>query len=296
MGAPDACEHLGSLLATGKEAIKGAALLGEACEHGSASACARLAALHEDGRGVTRDPAKAFAIARKACESGAAPACERVADLARKAGPAAPHPASWLEPLCARGQSSACTAMADLQAKGVGVPKDVAGASARYARACDAGETAACARGARLLLAAPGPKHAPAQSAAPTMLQKACDAGDGASCADLAQLYATGEHVPKDAARGAALLEAACLIPDARSCERAAEVYERGKGAQPTKAQAYYQRACYAGSPRACVLAARLPAASDALGLGGGAELAASGAGSTKSAPSRGSKSKERSK
>ena len=244
---------MGSLYAEGKDATKGFSLLDEACQHSSASGCSRLAGLYEEGRGVAKDPAKAFGLLKQACEGGAASACERVADVSRKAGKLTAAPSTWLEPLCGKGQQSACTAVADLLAH-----KDPTGAASRYQHACDAGESAACARGARLLLGLP---KASAESAT-RMFQRACDAGDGGACSDLAQRFLTGDHVQKDAAHGIALLEAACLIPDARSCVRAAELHEQGKGADAsTKAQSLYQRACHAGAATACAKASSLPAA-----------------------------------
>ena len=135
---------------------------------------------------------------------------------------------------------------------------DPKGASRRYQTACDTGEAAACARGARLLLGLPRSST----DSAVQMFQKACDGGDATACSDLAQRFLKGDRVPKDPTRGIALLEAACLVPDAQSCEHAARAVEQRKDAgAKTKAQSLYERACRAGATTSCEKAAKLPAA-----------------------------------
>jgi len=53
-----------------------------ACEGDDAEACGLLAALHETGQGVSRDPARAAELRRRACDGGFAPSCTPAGDAA----------------------------------------------------------------------------------------------------------------------------------------------------------------------------------------------------------------------
>jgi TPR repeat protein len=113
------CGHLGWLLAEGqlldKDEVRGLLLSGKACDGGQilacntvgvihvrrqeygqavppftrccdageAVGCGNLALLHEQGRGVPRDPPRAVALHRKACDAGLASSCERLKGLRR---------------------------------------------------------------------------------------------------------------------------------------------------------------------------------------------------------------------
>jgi len=247
LGLGDACERAGALYLDGKDRAKGLALLEAASSKGSPTALLRLA------RAFDADPQRAFSLVRRACEGGIAEACTKIADYAAKTGKTGLTAASWLQPLCEKGQHGACTAIADLKLKGIGLPKDPAGALKRYEQACDAGETIACARGAGLLVMTP---KVPLDGAV-KMLDRACENGDAASCRQVSQLFSAGVRVAKDPKRALFAAELACLVPDAASCVSAAALHEQ---AAPTKAQAFYARACDAGLESACAKAKQLPA------------------------------------
>jgi len=68
------------------ELEEAASWLLQGCDGGDAEGCGLLAALHETGQGVLRDPPRAAELHRKACAGGFAPSCPR----ARAIDPAVP--------------------------------------------------------------------------------------------------------------------------------------------------------------------------------------------------------------
>jgi hypothetical protein len=55
----------------------------KACDGGDAQGCFNLGVMYENGRGVTKDQAKAAQLYQKACDGGDAQGCENLKALKR---------------------------------------------------------------------------------------------------------------------------------------------------------------------------------------------------------------------
>lgn len=113
-----------------------------ACSRSDAAACARLGALHEEGRDVPKDLAAAANLYRKACNGGFNSACTALAKVSFN--PAAKardvNSAALFDKACEAGDVEACEEYAALPALS-GVDLFIA-----VARACRAGARRSCRR------------------------------------------------------------------------------------------------------------------------------------------------------
>ena len=117
------------------------------CGDGQANACDFAAWLFAEGRGVTKDPARAASFVERACAAGDRQACVRQAwSQARGEGVAKDEArgAAALEALCGDKFFVACTRLAVLYAGKTGA-KDRARARELLTQACAGGEAEACA-------------------------------------------------------------------------------------------------------------------------------------------------------
>lgn len=117
------------------------------CGEGQANACGFAAWLFAEGRGVTKDPARAASFAERACAVGDKQACLQQAwSQARGDGVAKDEArgAAALQALCTDRFLAACTRLAVLHAGKTGA-KDRARARELLAQACAGGEEEACA-------------------------------------------------------------------------------------------------------------------------------------------------------
>jgi TPR repeat protein len=93
---PEACRQAGMIFLEGLRGIpynqgtlrQGVVYLQKACGLGSMGACLTLADLHDVGRGVPKNPAKAYALRKKACDGGVEGACERLSSRGKTKGAA----------------------------------------------------------------------------------------------------------------------------------------------------------------------------------------------------------------
>jgi tetratricopeptide (TPR) repeat protein len=122
----------------------------QACDGGDWQACYFLGFLHERGRGMARDAARAAALYEKACGGG---------------------------------NDMACLAGGMLQWLGTGVPKDLDAATARFGALCGKGVEQACPQYAAAVLTRPTPE---AKARARDVLDARCKAGMAKACELLA--------------------------------------------------------------------------------------------------------------
>jgi TPR repeat protein len=111
-----ACGALGVLLTEGAPGFPvnlrdAPAYLAKACTLFDAYACGYLGSLYDDGRGVPKDPARAFALYSEACD---------------------------------RGEPIGCAELANMYDEGKSIPQDQAKAQTLYQRACQNGFQPAC--------------------------------------------------------------------------------------------------------------------------------------------------------
>ncbi len=98
----------------------------------------------------------------------------------------------------------------------------------RFEKACDEGKGGGCADVADMYAHGDGvPKDA---ARAARYYQLACNDGNQRGCVGLGNAYATGEGIAKDTARARQLLEQACSKKNARGCVALGEMYEKGNG------------------------------------------------------------------
>jgi TPR repeat protein len=195
-----------------------APLYRQACEGGVGCGCSELGYLHEHGRGVALDNAKAFELYRRGCDLGDLLSC---------------HNLGWTYKV------------------GKGVAPDAARALELYKRACDGGEVHGCAGLGTLYLEGVGVARDP-ERAAP-LFKTSCDGGDIQGCVALGRLYAEGRGVKKDYPHAVELLQAACA-KDANACNSAGWVhYRSGRGARgAADGLASFERSCRSGSMDGC--------------------------------------------
>ena len=105
-GAPDACAEAGErwLAAEVRDPARAIAALQNGCELASAAACVRLARIHEEGEGVSADPALAAKSRDKACTAGDGKSCRRLAGMTDEPG----RVADLLRKGCDGGDSVSC--------------------------------------------------------------------------------------------------------------------------------------------------------------------------------------------
>ena len=150
----DGCAAHGELLETEASDLTAAvAEYTRGCALDSGRACAKLAAMHERGAEVAREPARALELYERACELKAATGCIGAARLLA-AAPDGGNSAQ-IEPLertaaalaaqgCNDGEAQACALLGDAYRDGAGVEKDVKRAARLYALGCKEGVEAAC--------------------------------------------------------------------------------------------------------------------------------------------------------
>jgi TPR repeat protein len=138
----EACLGGGDAAACAKLAVD----LDRACAAGEGRACTALGWIHESGKGVAVDLARAAALYKKGCE---------------------------------KEDKSGCARFAWLQARGEGVAKDEAGGMAALDRLCAEGFFEACTQ---LAVLHAGRKSKEGMARAKELLKKACDGGDTEAC------------------------------------------------------------------------------------------------------------------
>jgi hypothetical protein len=143
---------------------------------------------------------------------------------------------------CDAGDSAACLKLGEMLVKGLGGAMDKKKADKVLARACDAGDAAACAYGGDVA-------YARDDEASRRMLLAACRLGDRESCVDAAWMLWHAEGGSADDAGADALL--------GRACEKGATdgcffLGLRDEARGDKGAAALFARACSSGDPVAC--------------------------------------------
>jgi len=147
-GSSLACHNLGVLVRDGalgahRDATAAYALFERGCQLGRGAACVEQAIALHDGAGTTRDAERATTVADRAC-AAAAEQCWFRAELyqqqKRYADARALH-----DKACGAGSGVACWNLGVMREKGLGGPKDAAGAATALSSACSLGIARACA-------------------------------------------------------------------------------------------------------------------------------------------------------
>ncbi len=143
--------------------------------------CVTLAAMYIDGSGTQADPDRAIALLGAACDSGSARGCLRLGEAYRKGlrkGEA--EEVDYYRRACDAGANLGCVAEARAYLSGYGVTQDPGFAASLFGRACDRGSALACFELARLYDAGEGVKQNKVRAF--EMFRKACKLGLDEGC------------------------------------------------------------------------------------------------------------------
>jgi len=203
-----------------------------ACVAGSIEACVTVAERLIDGRGVSRSLLAAKERLDVLCTADARRACALLARVDLwSLFPESVRTARLLaERECSRGESTACIALSDARALGLGGPIELAGVEAPLADRCDAGAEDACAALVFSRVSRDRSRAAPDAAAL-------CARGHARGC--LASALVT-----TDVRSALVALERACSLGDGRGCALAAERYRQGPLADPARAERLATRGC----------------------------------------------------
>jgi len=194
-------------------------LYGQACEGGSAEACAKLAVLYQDGKGVEQDWERSHQLKARACQGGQLASCVELGndyDLANHIG------------------------------------RDYAQAASLYQRACDGANMDGCFSLGRLYFSGHGVVHDDARGR--QLFAQACTGQNPWACYWLGYYAEFAEGVPQDYLRARQFYRHACQLDNLTACYREGFLAERGRGGPRDDAGARqsYQTACERGFPQAC--------------------------------------------
>jgi uncharacterized protein len=190
------------------------------CNGGHAGSCATLAVMYRDGMSVKTDWALAAKHAQTACDNDNAIGCRIVAS-AKLGGKGVakdkPGALALLEKSCQAGDGMGCVELgiAKLDDK-----KLAADAQYAFRRACyGGGEIEGCAWLGSLYTEGKGGMTVNPKLAA-KFFEKGCKEGSTRACVGLADQYASGKGVTKDAARANELYTKACNAGDEKACKK----------------------------------------------------------------------------
>lgn len=220
-GDARACDNAASIVrdSAGADDPRFTQYQGMGCVAGDAMTClfvARTAARSgPDGREAAID------FYERACKAFAS-ACDDAASL--RAQPA-------VSAACAAGDQRACLTLGRWMAEINGPLEDPPQAAALLGGACDAGEMAGCAAAGNLLLETAGGDTG-AAARIETYLARACTAGEGAACMSLARALADGRVLAQDMPRALALYADRCDAGNEGACNELAK-YETEDPAAP---------------------------------------------------------------
>jgi TPR repeat protein len=225
LGLASGCNSLGVALLDGKgvskDEARAAEILRKACELGSDWGCFNWAFLEESGTGVRRDMDAAVRDYDKSCKSGIAQSCNRLGLL-------------LIEPEFAKEVTPAPQRALEL-----------------FEQACDAGVAVACGNAGYFWESVkPG-----AGARAVHFLELACNGDQATSCAELAHRLARGDGAAKDTKRAWTLFDRACALDPATGCHEwglALVTEDSGFQLDWSRGRELIQRACKAGSRAAC--------------------------------------------
>ncbi|MCC6622393.1 MAG: sel1 repeat family protein [Deltaproteobacteria bacterium] len=224
-----------------------------ACGGGVEAACATLAWAKARGVGTRGDPERARAMLQPLCDKGLGRPClvwgELLADgLGGPADPAAAFAAFTRS--CDAGDAAGCAAKGRALATGMGVTADARAGRRLVEATCKRPSDPGCVTLADLLAG----QRAEATRAR-ALYQKSCDAGQHAACAGLAEVMLRGIGGKVDGARAIALARPACAASEGRACRVLgdAQLAERWSGlVARVKAELFWRRACDAGDAPTC--------------------------------------------
>lgn len=206
----------------------------EACAAGELTACYRTAWLNSE-------------VQEDACERGSAQACADYGHRLMEVGDE--KAVAILERACERGSGAGCTTLAYLYATGTLVPKNDIRALDYYTRGCSYGSADGCYNVGVMYNFGRGTSASTSRAA--SAYEKACAAGVAMACTDAGWLYERGLGTMKDPVRAADMYRRGCegtpcSPSNLRGCVNLGNAYRDGLGVEqnPTRAAEIYREAC----------------------------------------------------
>jgi len=212
-GDPETCVNLALLYVGGglpEDPPRAAAILERGCSGGSGLSCFNLASFHASGTGVPKDAQRAAALLGQACRLGFRRACDPdgIKPVPTPAPVRTPPEVAQLQSRCERREAGACTTLATLYVRGVGVAPDLSRASGIVGEACLGGDDQGCEMFLGLRKALAG---------APWDTRRVSEFY-------LGRLHEAGRGVARDARRALEWYQEACKGGESRGCDAAARM------------------------------------------------------------------------
>lgn len=251
LGVGEGCTQLGMV-----EGEASRDLFQKACEHGDGEGCARHGLSTLLGEGTARDEAAGRAELQEACDNHPEVACGiAVIGLTEEArrthsAPAYEWMALFAQRGCDAGDGLACRFLGDAFHEGLGVTQDVGKAFALYARACEAGNGAACANEGVLSLQSGAGEAARADD----LFTRGCSLGSSEACRLLMAESLEHRGGVKDDAAQRALFREACERGAAMGCLALYDALRHQPVEPGTRLElpGLLKRACRLGEAQAC--------------------------------------------
>jgi uncharacterized protein len=153
-----------------------------ACKQDDEESCFMLGAAYEEGKGTTKDAARAAELYLRACDLGFGTACGERAVMILEG--VVPGELAEAADLCAKGceakSAASCALLGSMYQEGSGVSANAATAAGFYERACDLGEARGCSALGYLYFDGRG--VARDETKARALIEKGCKAGDTDAC------------------------------------------------------------------------------------------------------------------
>lgn len=150
-GDAKACSTYGAALLLGKgiakDPDKGFGIVRKACEAADAFGCEVVGRAYEKGLGVTIDMTKKNEYMQQACTLGSGAGCRSVG-LAQMSND--PSRIRWFQLACDKNDGLGCMGIGAAYLHGQGVAVDKMKAKTYLQKACDVGESSACAKAGEL--------------------------------------------------------------------------------------------------------------------------------------------------
>jgi TPR repeat protein len=243
------------------------------CDSGDARSCRDLGRLFDEGKAISKDPARAAAAFARACELGLGLGCTELGwmyegGVGREQNRA--RAVSLYRQACVLGDAHGCTNLGWMYDGAEGATPDQARAALLYSRGCEGGSYRGCNNLAWLHHRGQGVPQDDARAA--RLFRRACDGGLANGCSAHAWMVAVGRGTPKDRPAGLAGLRAGCVAGsplgcrtlrefcgegDGLACHLLAGLHAAGTGVKrdPALAAELTRQACQKGHAPACATA-----------------------------------------
>lgn len=281
LGLPEGCAELGRAGLKGTiplGRVTSLALLTQACEDNSGTACAALAEADPEASAELADRAcaleslqgcamvaestlqsleieKGMALHQASCEAGYLGSCLALGRRYSKGDGVEADPKQALrifEQSCQWGDSEGCQEAGEMLLEGVSVPADPQAAWGLMREGCALGDLDQCRR--IVAYAPPWAIEEQSFEAVAEVLTRSCVQNNDAACGGLGLANVLGAGVPQDIPWGLEVLERSCQAQDAGSCADLGKIYGYGAGVAKDKhrARAFHLQACTLGVSESC--------------------------------------------